>query len=219
MVIVVVAAVVLGAQSFSFEQMRNDLFAGASGDADALRRAISSAEQMLKERPGNPQAMVIHGWAGVIAASQERQKGDAARAADLSQRGMMEINEAVQLAPDDPFVRIMRGILMQAGSRGVPPEMQTPMLETARSDFQRVFELQENGLDELGAHRLGELLQALGDVHSRLGRASEAERYYAMIWQKLPNTEYARRAYEWMQTKEPLPREKTACIGCHTASR
>jgi tetratricopeptide (TPR) repeat protein len=213
--IVVVAAVALGAQSFSFEEIRNDLFAGATGDAAALQRAMSTAERILKDNPANPSAMVIHGWATVISASHEG--GNAA--AEMSHRGITEVNQAVALAPDEPFVRIMRGILMQVGSRNVPPPLQAPMLENARSDFERVFDLQQNVLDELGTHRLGELLQALGDVHARLGRNAEAERYYAMIQQKLPRTEYARRADEWTRTKQPLPAEKTTCVGCHAGGR
>jgi hypothetical protein len=47
----------------------------------------------------------------------------------------------------------------------------------------------------------------------------DAERYYTMIRQKLPGTEYDRRAAEWLQTKQPLPAERTACVGCHTGTR
>jgi hypothetical protein len=93
------------------------------------------------------------------------------------------------------------------------------MLDDARSDFQFLFDAQAATLDRLGTHRLGELLQALGDVHSRQGRPADAERYYAMVQQKLAGTEYAARAAEWMRTRQPLPPERTACIGCHTGPR
>jgi len=36
-----------------------------------------------------------------------------------------------------------------------------------------------------------------------------------MIQTKLPDTEYARRADRWMTTKQALPAEQTACVGCH----
>jgi hypothetical protein len=127
------------------------------------------------------------------------------------------MHEAVALEPEDGLVRVLRGILLQQVSRQMPPPMQAPMLEHARSDFQFLFDAQADILDELGPHRLGELLQALGDVHSRQGRTADAERYYTMIQQRLPRTEYAARADEWMRTRQPLPGERTTCIGCHTA--
>jgi hypothetical protein len=119
----------------------------------------------------------------------------------------------------DGLVRGLRGILLQQASRQMPAAMQETMLENARSDFQFLFDTQLEILDELGTHRLGELLQALGDVHSRQGRTADAERYYALVQQKLPGTEYASRADEWMRTRHPLPADRTACTGCHAGSR
>ena len=36
-----------------------------------------------------------------------------------------------------------------------------------------------------------------------------------VIQTKLKDTEYARRAAEWMKTKQPLPESQTGCVGCH----
>jgi hypothetical protein len=66
---------------------------------------------------------------------------------------------------------------------------------------------------------LGELLQGLGDVYSRQGKTADAEKYYAMILERLDGTEYAKRAAQWMRTKQPLPAAQAACVGCHTGSR
>jgi hypothetical protein len=218
-VMLVLTAVAASAQGFDFEAVRNDFFAGATGDAAALERAMAATERALAENGGNAQALSVHGFGNVIVGGQAYQKGDAARGGDLLQRGLAEMNQAVALAPSDGLVRALRGILLQQVSRQTPPPMQPPMLESARSDFQFLFDAQAGKLDELGTHRLGELLQALGDVHSRQGRVPDAERYYTMIRQKLPGTEYDRRAAEWLQTKQPLPAERTACVGCHTGTR
>ncbi len=89
------------------------------------------------------------------------------------------------------------------------------MLQNALSDLEKAYALQADELDTLGEHRLGELLQIKADVESRLGRTADAERTYALIRAKLPNTGYAARAAEWMQTRTPLPASRTTCIGCH----
>lgn len=89
------------------------------------------------------------------------------------------------------------------------------LVENSREDYQRLFDSHKDGLDRLGAHRLGELLQGLGDLYSRQGKIDEAERYYRMLQSMLPATDYAQRAGEWMKTKQPLPTAQTTCIGCH----
>jgi tetratricopeptide (TPR) repeat protein len=218
-VLIVLAAAVIGAQGFDFEAVRGDLFAGAAGDAAALQRAVNATERALAQDPRNALALSVHGFGSVLSGGQAYQKGDTGRGNELMQRGIGEMNEAVQLAPSDGLVRVLRGILLQQVSRQMPPTMQAPMLEKARTDFQFLYDVQAGILDELGTHRLGELLQALGDIHSRQGRTADAERYYTMIRQKLPGTEYDRRAGEWLRNKQPLPGERTTCIGCHVPSR
>ena len=104
-------------------------------------------------------------------------------------------------------------------TRQMPPPFSQRMLEKARADYQRVFDLQQDRLDRIGAHPLGELLQGLGDIYSRQEKTDEAEKYYGMIQQMLKETEYARRAALWMQTKQPLQAEQTACVGCHVRGR
>jgi hypothetical protein len=88
-------------------------------------------------------------------------------------------------------------------------------VENVRADYQRLFDLRKDRLNSMGAHQLGELLQGLADLYSRQGKANEAETYYSLLLSKLPNTEYARRAGEWMMTKQPLATPQTTCIGCH----
>ena len=218
-VLTVLAAAVIGARGFDFEAVRGDLFAGAAGDAAALQRAIAATERALAEDPRNAQALSLHGFGSLLSGGQAHQRGDTGRGNELMQRGLGEMNEAVQLAPGDGLVRVLRGILLQQVSRQLPPAIQAPMLENARTDFQFLYDAQAGFLDELGTHRLGELLQALGDIHSRQGRTADAERYYTTIRQKLPGTEYDRRAGEWLRNKQPLPGDRTTCIGCHVHSR
>ena len=95
--------------------------------------------------------------------------------------------------------------------------MRTEMLERGRTDFQYAFDIQSKAgqLDTIGTHPLGELLQGLGDVYSRLGKTDDARKYYEMVQTKLPDTEYAKRAAQWMTTGQQLPAAQSGCVGCH----
>jgi tetratricopeptide (TPR) repeat protein len=140
---------------------------------------------------------------------------DAQAARSRFAQGITEIDRAVTLTPDDVEIRSVRGVLMLPLSRQLPPPFPERMLERAREDFQRIFDLQAGQIDNIGLHPLGELLQALGDIYSRQSRPDEAEKYYRLAESKLTGTEYARRARLWLQTRQPLTPEQTSCIGCH----
>ena len=211
-------AAVATAQGFDFERVRADFFAGVAGDTAAMARGMATARAALDADPKNAQAMVIHGFGRVVSAAPELQKGNMAAMAGM-QQGFVEMDEAVRLAPADGLVRALRGIMMQQATRQMPDAARTAMLEKGRTDFQFLFDVQKADLAQLGTHRLGELLQALGDINARLGRPADSERYYQMIKTMLPATEYAKRADEWLQTRQPLSGEKTQCIGCHVGTR
>lgn len=169
---------------------------------------MDTCEKTLAQNPNHPAALVYHGI-GLLVQSQGN--------SDLFNKGLAEMDRAVELDPDNLGVRIPRSSALMALVRQLPdsPLRQTE-LEKARGDFQHAFDVQKDHLDRLGTHPLGELLQNLGDIYSRLDNPTEAEKYYALIRSKLPDTEYGRRASEWMVARQPLPAAKTACVGCHT---
>ncbi len=199
-------------------QVQLDFFAGMmSGDDGRFQRAMAATEKELAASPDNGAALVWHGLGVALLAQRQFQAGDAQGAMTMLQKGLAEMARAVELEPDNIGVRIPRGSALREISRSLPPPMAEPLLEAARTDFQHTYDLQEDRLAQVGTpHPLGELLQGLGDIYSRQGKADEAARYYAMIQQRLPGTEYAARAAEWATTRQPLAQAKTQCIGCHT---
>ena len=218
LLLVTVAAGSLLAQArLDSNQMRNDLFAAMAGNADAFKRMNEASSNVLATNPDHAQALMWHGAATLGEFFMEAQKGKAQSAMGSFQKGTAEMDRAVSLAPNDLEVRIMRAVLYAPASREMPPPFAEPLLEKARADFQHTFDIQQAELAQLGTHPLGELLQGLGDAYSRQGKTGDAEKYYRMIQSMLKNTEYARRADEWMKTRQPLPAEKTACVGCHVA--
>jgi len=110
------------AQRFDLK-VRDDFFAGFSGDNAALNRAMKTSEDALKEDAGNAQALVWHGCGLFFQSGQAFQTGDSQKGMDLYQRGLKEMESAATMAPDDVAVRIPRGAALLSGSRGMPPEM------------------------------------------------------------------------------------------------
>lgn len=211
----VLTALALMAQaSFDYFGVQRDMFAGLAGNLDALNRAMAACERTLTENPKHAQALVWHGIGTMVQAWRDPQQAPA-----LTQKAIAEMDEAASLDPGDLGVRIPRGAVLMAMARQMPesPAGQG-LLDRGRGDFQFAFDMQSKAgqLETIGTHPLGELLQGLGNAYSRQGKPDEAQKYYEMIRARLPDTEYAKRAAQWMDTRQPLPAEQTACVGCHT---
>ena len=193
-----------------------DIFKGFGGDAPALRRGLGNSARRLAESPGDAEAMA---WHGAALLAMNRVGGDAvdfSTAVQTFQRATAEMDGAVKQAPDNPRVRMARGILLQIETPFMPRFANHPgLVDNARADYQALFDQKKGQLQTLGTHRLGELLQGLGDLYSRQEKPDQAESYYRMMQSMLPGTEYATRADEWMKTRQPLPTPRTTCIGCH----
>ena len=213
---VAAAGALLAQVRLDSNKMRNDLFAAMSGDKSALKRMFEASEPVLAQNPDHAQALMWHGVATLGAFFMQAQSGNVQAAFPTLQKATSEMDRAVSLAPDDVEVRVLRAVMYTPASRSMPGPMGTALLEKARDDFQHTFDLERDYLDKIGTHPLGELLQGLGDTNSRLGKTDEAEKYYRLIQTMLKETEYAKRAGEWMTTRQPLPEARTRCVGCHT---
>jgi tetratricopeptide (TPR) repeat protein len=207
------------AQETRFDlKVREDFFAGFTGNQEALDRGMKACEATLAADPKNAEAMVWHGSGLYFAAGQAFRSGDQQKGMDLWTRGLKEMQTAVDLAPDSVGVRIPRGAVLLTGSRFAPPDMAKPLIEQGVSDYQRAFDMQKDHLATLGSHPRGELLFGLAEGYGRLGDEAKAREYFDLILKDLPGTAYAKRANAWMEAKS-LPVEQTRCVGCHVASK
>jgi len=198
--------------------VRNDFFSGFTGNAEALTRGMNVCEQVLAANPNHAEALVWHGAGLFFQSGQLFQQGKREEGMQLSARGMAEMDKSVALAPDDIGVRIPRGAALLAAARFMPDNpFRAGLFQRAIDDHQHVYnlQLQNQTLDKIGSHPLGELLQALGDSYSRTGNVAKAEEYYGKLSAMLPGTVYAKRAAKWMETKQPLPVAEAQCVGCH----
>jgi hypothetical protein len=199
-------------------KVRNYFFAGFSGDAASLEKGMKICEDALAAEPKNAEALVWHGAGAFYEAGQAFQKGDQQKGGELWQRGLKEMDQAVELAPDDLGVRIPRGAVMLTASRYMPnPEMARPLIEKGLTDFEKTYDLQAAHLADLGTHPRGELMIGLADAYSRSGHQEKAQVWFERIQKEMKGTPYEQSASIWLETKTLAPAQ-AGCLGCHTAA-
>jgi tetratricopeptide (TPR) repeat protein len=195
--------------------VRADFFAGVAGDQARLTRAMELCERALAENPKHAEALVWHGAGLLVRASAAFQTGDMATGGPLFQRGLGEMADAVTLAPDNPGVLIPRAAVLLEATKGMPPDIGRPLLESAVQNYERVLEIQTPMFGRLGDHAKGELLFGLAEGWNRLGDAARARRYFERLIADAPTSGQTPKAREWMATGT-VPRSNGAsCVGCH----
>jgi hypothetical protein len=193
-----------------------DLFSGFGGNPGALQRALDVTGVTIAANPSHAQALAWHGAATLYYSSTNADLSGLDRIG-LFQRATKEMDSAVGMRPDDLRVRMARGVVLRMLTPTMPRLANVPgLIENARVDYQKMFDLQQGQLGTLSPHSLGELLQGLAELNSRQGKTADAEKYYGMIQSMLKGTDYASRAAEWMKTKQPLPQAQTTAFRCHT---
>ena len=194
--------------------VREDIFAGFNGDAEALKRGLETCEAELKKNPKSAEAMVWRGAGRVFQAGEMFGAGKSKEALPIWTGGLKDLDEAVKLDPTNAGVRIPRAaVLIQAG-RNTPPAIGKPLLEKARDDFETIAKLQEKMLDKLGVHPRGELHMGLADIYRLLGEKEKSKEQLEAVEKALPDTKYSKRAKEWLSAKADAKLEHS-CIGCH----
>ena len=217
LMIVLLGAAVLSSQERFDLKVRTYFFAGFAGDTASLEKGMKMCEDALAENPKNAEALVWHGSGVLFSAGQAFQKGDQQKGGELWQRGLKEMDDAVELAPDDLGVRIPRGAVLLNASHFVPAEMARPLIEKGVSDFEKAYEIQAPRLAELPTHPRGELLIGLADGYSRLGNPERAYVWFERIQKEMKGTPYEKSANAWFETKS-LTAAQGGCLGCHTGA-
>ena len=215
-VMILTAGVLLSQDRFDFK-VRNYFFAGLAGDKASLEKGMKICEDILAKDPKQPEALVWHGT-GLITESREAfQKSDQQNGAALWQRGLDEMDQAAELAPNDLGVRIVRGAVLLVASQYLPEEVAHPLIEKGLSDYEKAYSVQGPDLSNLGTHKSGELMIGLADAYARLGEQDKAQQWFERIQRDLPGTPYAKSAAAWLETKTLAP-QQAGCLSCHTGA-
>jgi tetratricopeptide (TPR) repeat protein len=195
--------------------VRADFFAGVAGDEARLNKAIELCERALEQNPAHAEALVWHGASLLVRASQAFQRGDGATGGPLFARGLKEMSDAATLAPDSPGVLIPRGAVLIEATKGMPPEMGRPLLESAVQNYERVLDIQAPVFNTLGDHAKGELLFGLAEGWNRLGDKDRARKYFERLIADAPTSGQTAKGREWMATGVVPKTNGASCVGCH----
>ncbi len=198
--------------------VRTDFFAGFAGNKELLARGLAACEKTLAADPNHAEALVWHGAGLYFQGGQLRAKEETQRRFELIQKGMGEMDRAVELAPDSIGVRIPRGAVLLASAPFIPAQFGKPMVERGVSDYQRAYDLQKDVLMTIGSHPRGELLSGLAFGNAYLGNMEQAESFFLKVKEMNPNSPYSKRADKWLVAKS-LPATEGACIGCHVPGK
>ena len=195
-----------------------DMFGALTGDMERFERGMRTLEALVAKNPGDPRLKVLYGTGLFARSGAAFQKGDAPNAMQLWQRSIDAMAQAVQMAPNDVFVRGRRGVVLISASRAMPAAMAAPLTQLAVEDFGKVLEIREKEqtLSERSLHQRGELLTGLADGWSRLGDREKARGLFERITRDLKGTIYEQKAQAWLDDKpEARAAEYFACSGCH----
>jgi tetratricopeptide (TPR) repeat protein len=204
-----------GGKRFDY-QVREDFFAGFAGDQTALERAMKTCEQALAANPKHAQAMVWHGSGVVFMAGQAFRKGDIRNGIELWDKGLGEMDRAVELEPDNVAVLVPRGSSLLVVSRfAADPAAKRSLLEKGVNDYEKSLELQKSYFSRLSAHARGELLFGLAEGWSRLGNTEKARAYFQRIADEIGDSPRGKEAIEWLKTGKLSQTNPVSCTGCH----
>jgi hypothetical protein len=195
--------------------VREDIFAGFSGDTEALGRGDEECNKALKANPKNAEAMVWSGAISVFRAGMLFGQNKPLEAFPLWTAGLKRMDDAVKLEPDNVGVRIPRASVLLPSARNAPEAMAKPLLKSVLEDFEYIYKKQADHLDDLGEHPRGELRMGLADTYRLLGQLDKSKEQLDAIAKELPETEYASEAKKWLAS-EPTKKLSHNCIGCHS---
>src|SRR3954454_20190283 len=195
--------------------VHTDFFAGFAGDPARLQKGMQTCEQVLAKNPRQAEALVWHGSGLFFQAGQAFAAGDMARGGELSGRGLAEMNRAVSLEPDNVGVLIPQGATLLIGSRNLPGDAGTALLEQAVGNYEKVLAIQARYFSTLGDHPKGELLFGLAEGYARLGKPEVARRYFEQLIRDAPGSGQAPKARTWLETGTVPKAQGLGCVGCH----
>jgi hypothetical protein len=199
-------------------KVRNDYFAGFSGNKEAMERAIATTTEVLAKNPDHAEAMVWHGSGLFFQSGQAFQSGNQQKGMELYGKSQAMMDRAVELAPSSVGVRIPRGAVLLQATFGWPENIAKPLIEKGLSDYMKTYEIQKDRIDSLGTHPKGELLFGIADAHRRLGSEEKATEWFTMVTKMMPGTNYAKRADIYLTTKTLTPGQ-ARCVGCHDSGK
>src|SRR5437868_489025 len=197
--------------------VRDDFFAGMTGDTVRLERGMKICEDVLAKNPKDAEALVWHGGGLIARAQRAYTAGNAALGNRLWSAGIDKMNRAVAFEPDHMGVKIGRAAtligLAQSGWDSSDNKGRA-LLKSAVLDYEKVLRWHGPRFDRVSDHSRGELLFGLASGWSLLGNQQKTREYLSLVLEKCKDTAYESEARRWLNKTPPVVVQHD-CRGCH----
>lgn len=179
----------------------NDFMAAAQGNDEALSRTLAALEKRLAANSKDADALVLHGAATYVHAGRAFQSGDMDTGISRMNKGGAEMQKAVELAPDNSFVRTVRGgtLLETTKYMDGSPDQGT-LLDTGIADIEHLLTLKPAPGSTPRPEERARLLSQLADGYERAGKMDKARSYYQKLSTEFPETADGRKAVDWLKS-------------------
>lgn len=185
-----VAVFAVGAQNIRAQQtaqpnelkfdrtLQSDFSAGMGGDDAARTRAFERADKILAANPNDAETLAWHGSATLAQSGKLFQGGNFREGAALWQKGLQEMDKAVELAPESFAVRIVRGSTALNAAKHYPDAATAKQLrEKGAADYEKLLGLPDEASKKAAQNQLRRILDALVEAYDKLGDTAKAETY------------------------------------------
>lgn len=164
------------------EAAEQEFTKGIGGDAAALERAMKASAKILANNPKDALALVWQGGGRLALARAAFYQGDFPAGSVIWKEGLDEMTKAVELAPHDVRVLLVRATTWYQASKQFPdPDEASRLLQTAVGDFEKIIALSDNDFKKLPAVRRDDILLFLAEGYERRGDKTKARNFYLRI--------------------------------------
>jgi len=200
---------------------REDIFAGLiGGNFEQLNIGMKKLDDILKQNPNDPDAMVMKATGLSALAVRDLGKGDTAAFNRQYDEAIALLDSAYKLDAKNIGVNAVYGGVTLYNYGKLPEQRRPHAAQMARRSYNFLYTAQEKGLANLPLHLKGEVLAGVAESELRAGNAQQAQIYLKRISEMMPDTPYARRAQEWLAKPDSVTAaSRLVCQSCHDAGR
>jgi hypothetical protein len=156
----------------------DDFIAGFQGDGEALDRALKETDAILAKDPNNAEALAWSASGKGAKGGAAYGKGDMKAGAELSSESTDELNRAVQLAPDNANIRVIRGKSMVEFAIYDPNAARSSAAaNTALGDLESAVDLMGKDFETAPKSYQQEIYAWLYQAATKSGDTEKAEKY------------------------------------------
>lgn len=160
------------------EALQTDFAKAMSGDAAALARATERADKILASNPTDAETLAWRGSANAAGAGKAFQSGNFQEGWTQWQKGLTEMDKAVELAPNSFIVRIVRGsTYLNAAKRFPDPTVAKDLRGKGVADYEKILSMTDEKSVKMAATQKPRILNSLIEAYEKAGDTAKAAVY------------------------------------------